>query len=195
MKDKSHTHARTLKGIVHPKMKIPSSSTHPQVVPNLYACLCSTEHKGRYYQEFEKQSSSREPLTSIVFFFSYYGSHYYAPKQPGYTLSSKYLHLCSAEQRHSYRFGTIWGWVNDDIIFMFRWTIPLSVSYSLQPYIMSLIKTLWQKTSARSSGLQKARTEEQKHLCEWLETHFHPSLLPHVCQNVHFCYKLSVSNV
>ncbi len=29
-----------------------------------------------------------------------------APKQPGYKLSSKYLPLCSAEQRHSYRFGT-----------------------------------------------------------------------------------------
>ncbi len=29
-----------------------------------------------------------------------------ATKQPGYKLSSKYLPLCSAEQRHSYRFGT-----------------------------------------------------------------------------------------
>ncbi len=34
-----------LKGIVHPKMKILSSFTHPQVVPNLYECLCSAEHK------------------------------------------------------------------------------------------------------------------------------------------------------
>ncbi len=29
-----------------------------------------------------------------------------ALKQPGYKLSSKYLPLCSAEQRNSYRFGT-----------------------------------------------------------------------------------------
>ncbi len=36
----------------------------------------------------------------------------------------KYLPLCSAEQRHSYRFGTTWGWVNE-IIFIFGWTIPL----------------------------------------------------------------------
>ncbi len=50
-----------------------------------------------------------------------------APKQPGYKLSSKYLPLCSAEQRHSYRFGTTWGWVNDDRIFIFGWTIPLMV--------------------------------------------------------------------
>ncbi len=37
-----------------------------------------------------------------------------APKQPGYKLSSKYLPLCSAEQINLYRFGTTWGWVNDD---------------------------------------------------------------------------------
>ncbi len=32
-----------LKGTVHPKMKILSSFTYPQVVPNLYECLCSEE--------------------------------------------------------------------------------------------------------------------------------------------------------
>ncbi len=58
-----------LKGIVHPKMKMLSSFTHPQVVPNLYECLCSAEHKGRYSEECGKQSSSGAPLTSIVFFF------------------------------------------------------------------------------------------------------------------------------
>ncbi len=63
------------KGIVHPKMKILSSFTHPQVVPNLYECLCSAEHKGRYSEECGKQSSSGAPLTSIVF-FSYYGSQW-----------------------------------------------------------------------------------------------------------------------
>ncbi len=47
-----------------------------------------------------------------------------APKQPGYKLSSKYLPLCSAEQRNSYRFGTTWGRVNDRIL-IFGWTIPL----------------------------------------------------------------------
>ncbi len=29
-----------------------------------------------------------------------------APKQPDYKLSSEYLPLCSAEQTHSYRFGS-----------------------------------------------------------------------------------------
>ncbi len=69
-------HKTSLKGIVHPKMKILSSFTHPQVVLNLYECLCSAEHKGRYSEECWKQSSSGAPLTSIVFFFSYYGSQW-----------------------------------------------------------------------------------------------------------------------
>ncbi len=34
--------------------------------------------------------------------------------------------LCSAERTHSYRFGTIWGWVNGDIIFIVGWAMPLS---------------------------------------------------------------------
>jgi len=39
-----------LKVIVHPKMKILSSLTHPHVVPNLYEFLSSAEHKGRYFE-------------------------------------------------------------------------------------------------------------------------------------------------
>ncbi len=58
-----------VKGIVQPKMKILSSYTHPQLVPNLYECLCSAEHKGRYSEECGKQSSSGAPLITIVFFF------------------------------------------------------------------------------------------------------------------------------
>ncbi len=118
-------HKTSLKGIVHPKSKILLSFTHPQVVPNLYECVCSAEHKVRYSEEWGKQSSSGAPLTSIVFFFPPMEVNG-APKQPGYKLSSKYLPLCSAEQTHSYRFGTTWGWVNDDRIFIFGWTIPLS---------------------------------------------------------------------
>ncbi len=90
-------------------MKILSSFTHPQVVPNLYECLCSAEHKVGifkvYSEECGKQSSSGAPLTSIVFFIPSMEVSG-APKQPGYKLSSKHLPLCSAEQRHSYRFGT-----------------------------------------------------------------------------------------
>ncbi len=63
-----------LKGIVHPKMII-LSFTYYQVFPSLYECLCSAEHKGRYSEECEKQSSSGAPLTSMVF-CSYYGSQW-----------------------------------------------------------------------------------------------------------------------
>ncbi len=49
-----------------------------------------------------------------------------APELLCFPHSSEYLPLCSAEQTHSYRFGTTWGWGNDDRIFIFGWTIPLS---------------------------------------------------------------------
>ncbi len=52
-----------------------------------------------------------------------------APELLCFSHSSEYLPLCSAEQRHSYRFGTTWGWVNDDTIFIFGWTIPLIQHY------------------------------------------------------------------
>ncbi len=81
--------------------------THPQVVPNLYECLCSAEHKGRYSEECGKQSSSGAPLTSIVKkkkknTMEVNG----APELLCFPHSSEYLPLCSAEQTHSYRFGT-----------------------------------------------------------------------------------------
>ncbi len=49
------------------------SSFYPQVVPNLYECLCSAEHKGRYSEECGKQSSSGAPL---AYLFSFYGSQW-----------------------------------------------------------------------------------------------------------------------
>jgi len=44
---------KEFKVIVHPKMKILSSFniSHPQVVPNLYEFLSSTEHRGRHFEE------------------------------------------------------------------------------------------------------------------------------------------------
>ncbi len=37
----------------------------------------------------------------------------------------KYFCLCSDDERRSYGFGTTWGWVINDIIFIVEWTIPL----------------------------------------------------------------------
>ncbi len=103
-------------------MKILSSFTHSQVVPNLYECVCSAEHKGRYSEEWGTQSSIFSPTMEVNG----------APKQPDYKLSSKYLPLCSAEQRNSYRFGSTWEWVNDDRIFIFGWTVPLRIENGIR---------------------------------------------------------------
>ncbi len=100
-------HYSILKGIVHLKMKILSSFTHPQVVPNLYECLCSAEHKGRYSEECGKQQ--------------FWGTSIFFP-----TTVWK-----SMVQRHSYRFGTTWGWVNDDRMNFFGWAIPLRLYKAL----------------------------------------------------------------
>ncbi len=35
-----------------------------------------------------------------------------------------YLNSCSDDERMSYGFGTTWGWVINDRIFIFGWTIP-----------------------------------------------------------------------
>ncbi len=41
-----------------------SSFTHPQVDPNLYECVCS-EHRGRYSEEWGKQSSNYFPSMEV----------------------------------------------------------------------------------------------------------------------------------
>ncbi len=64
-----------INGIVYTKMNILSPFIHPQVVPKLYECVCSAEHKGRYSEECGKRSITGAPFTSIVF-FSYYGSQW-----------------------------------------------------------------------------------------------------------------------
>ncbi len=66
-----------------------------------------------------------------------------APELLCFPHSSEYLPLCSAEQRHSYRFGTTWGWVNDDRIFIFGWTIPLrSFSFSTWNIVLKALYSL-----------------------------------------------------
>ncbi len=39
----------------------------------------------------------------------------------------KYPNLCSEDDRRSYWFGTTWGWVINDRIFLFGWIIPLII--------------------------------------------------------------------
>ncbi len=85
---------RGIRGIVLPKMKILSSFTHPQVVPNQYEFICSAKHKRRYFEKF----LTRLFWGTIAFLA---GKKYYAPELLCFPHSSEYLHLCWAEQRHS----------------------------------------------------------------------------------------------
>jgi len=75
-----------VKRIVHPKMKVLLSSTHPQVVPNLYKAqkkifliMC--------FKTADLRASHGAPLTVWLH-------------------SSKYLPLCSAEKKNTF----IWVW-------------------------------------------------------------------------------------
>lgn len=71
--------AMSLKGAVHPKMKILSAFTHPQVDPNKPV-----------WEDILKNVSWR------FIFFPYYGSHWSLSTSLD-THSSKYLILCSPE--------------------------------------------------------------------------------------------------
>ncbi len=93
-----------------------SSFTPPQVFPNLYEFLCSILKKVcnslfRCTIDFHSRKKNTMEVNG-------------APELLCFP-HSEYLPLCLAEQRHSYRFETTWGWVNDDRIFIFGWTIPL----------------------------------------------------------------------
>ncbi len=117
-------HKTSLKGVVLSSFTqlssfTPSSSSKPVWM----SLFCWTQRKIFWRMWETEQFWGTIDLHSIFFPTMEVNG---APKQPGYKLSSKYLPLCSAEQRHSYRFGTTWGWVNDDRIFIFGWTIPLS---------------------------------------------------------------------
>ncbi len=107
------------KGIVHPKMKMLSAFTHPKVDPNLLNTL----------EDILKKVYNQAVLGHhwLVGKIQDYGSQR-LPELLCFPQTSEYLPLCSAEQRHSYRFGTTWGWVNDERIFIFGWTVPLSIN-------------------------------------------------------------------
>ncbi len=90
-----------------------------------------------------------------------------APKQPDYKLSSEYLPLCS-EQTHSYRFGTTWGWVNDNSILIFVCTVSLRLvlcfrvsfgpSWELHYSVCTLIRSLFHLSATWSVSRQTVDT-------------------------------------
>ncbi len=102
-----------LKRTVYIKMNILSSFTHPHVVPNIYEFIYSVEHKRRYFEKAK------------LFWLTLYAKtvQTFSP--------SKYLLLCSTEERTSYRFIITREWVNDKIK-IFVWTLPLNTKQSVQ---------------------------------------------------------------
>ncbi len=50
-----------------------------------------------------------------------------------FKFNQKYLHLCSKEERTSYGFWATWGWVINDRILIFGWTLPL-IMWSFSTY-------------------------------------------------------------
>ncbi len=102
---------KIFKGLVHPKMKILSLITHPDVVPNPWDLRSSSEHK----LYFSGLWSCKDPYCLWE-------------GQRALRFKQKYLNLCSEDERRSYRFGTTSGWVINDIILISGWTNPLTIS-------------------------------------------------------------------
>ncbi len=97
-----------------------SSFTRPPLVLTLDEFPCSAQHKISY---FNKKNVGNQIVDGIhALTFTYYGSQW-LPSTICTHHSTKYLLLCSPAETH--RFVITWGWVNDDRIFIFEWTISL----------------------------------------------------------------------
>ncbi len=75
---------------------------------------------------------------------------------------SKYLNLCSEDERRSYGFETTSGWVINDRIFIFGWTNPLS----------HLIIVMWPTTLYSFTHLQRQQFSHSKNTA-----YFHTRIL------------------
>ncbi len=69
----------------------------------------------------------------------------------GYYHSSKYLLLCSAAQRNSYRFETTWGWENDNN-FLFWVNYPFKTTFLIS----------WRSPSCCQNSSDASRHEHHK---------------------------------
>ncbi len=131
------------------EMKILSSFTHPHVVPNLYECVCSAEHKGRYSEECGKQSS---------IFFPYYGSQW-CPKtawlQTFFKISSfvfgrtkKFIQIWNylrvSKWRQNFHFWVNYPFNHTSLYFNITWTGPRMIlkEYSVVAVVTKLVR-IW----------------------------------------------------
>ncbi len=96
-----------LKGIVHPKMKILLSFTLPQVVPNLYECVCSAEHKRKIFWRMWETEQFWGTIDFHSIFFPTMEVNG-APKQPDYKLI---LQISSFVFGRTKKFIQVWNYL------------------------------------------------------------------------------------
>ncbi len=63
----------------------------------------------------------------------------YMQGQKALGFHKKYLNLCSEDERRCYGFGTTWGWVINDRIVIFGWTIPLRFEWITWAHYLLLV--------------------------------------------------------
>jgi len=137
-----------------------SSFTHPQLFKtcmNLFLLLNTKE-------DILKNVGWWAPLTYIVGKKIQWKS---IGKSCSSLLTSKHGILCSAEQSNSHRF------VNDDWIFIFGWTIPLSLMYcKWQWYPLSNFVEQTSKYSINNEKDSNHHFKSQKHILlsiQWMK--------------------------
>jgi len=63
-------------------------------------------------------------------------------------------------RRKNYRFETTWGWVNDDRIFILKWTIPL-IQWLLDTFGCSVLREVWSRLNTYSLDGQALNLHQQ----------------------------------
>ncbi len=88
--------------------------------------FCRTQRK--IFWRMWKQSRSGAILTYVVYLLW----KSMVPKRSWLQTFFKNIFLCVRQnKRNSYRFGTTWGWVNDERIFIFGWTLKYIENVSI----------------------------------------------------------------
>ncbi len=120
--------------LVHPKMNILSLFSQPQVVANLckmYFCI-------------------KRCYALLTINFHCMDKVLWKLMELSQTFCITSCHFMFHVERKPYRFGITWGWLNDDRIIIFRWTILLTINYpdltamglSQYPHLQSLHLTV-----------------------------------------------------
>ncbi len=91
----------------------------------------------------------------------------------------KYLNLCSEDERRSHGFGTTWGGVINDSIFIFGWTNPLIMTSVVQWRTLTSMEL-----SIPQKFLYRKKKRKKKDTLEFLKCSVHMVLLRTVRQKI-----------